>query len=183
MLSRGALTDTRLREIPRWRGTAGFTTEQNVRRAEARRLALAIREAGHELRDNKRQLAKLTTHVAPVLLDKVGVGPVSAAQAFVSGSHAGRSRNDAAFAALTGPSPIPASSGRVVRHRANRGGDRSLDRALHDILGTRWRMCPRTHAYIAKRRAQGKSDNEIRRSLKRYLARELFRTLESSSAA
>lgn len=183
VFSRGALTDTRLGEIARRRGTAGSTTEQNVRRAEARRLAVAIREAGHELRDNKQQLAKLTTHVAPLLLDKVGVGPVSAAQAIVSWSHAGRCRNEAAFAALAGASPIPASSGRVVRHRFNRGGDRSLNRALHDILLTRWRMCPRTHAYIAKRRAQGKSDNEIRRSLKRYLARELFRTLESPSAA
>lgn len=183
VLSRGVLTDTRLTEIARRRGLASSTTEQSVRRAEARRLAIAIREAGHELKDNKRQLANLTGQVAPLLLDKVGVGPVSAAQAIVSWSHAGRCRNDAAFAALAGASPIPASSGRVVRHRYNRGGDRSLNRALHDVMLTRWRMCPRTHAYIARRRAQGKSDNEIRRSLKRYLARELYRALESPTAA
>ena len=183
MLSRGTLTDTRLNEIARRRGTARSTTEQNVRRAEARRLAIAIREAGHELKSNKQQLAKLTTQLGPRLLDKVGVGPVSAAQAIVSWSHAGRCRNDAAFAALAGASPIPASSGRVVRHRYNRGGDRSLNRALHDILLTRWRICPRTHDYVARRRAEGKSDNEIRRSLKRYLARELYRALESPSAA
>jgi len=64
----------------------------------------------------------------------------------VSWSHTGRCRNDAAFAALAGASPIPAISGRVVRHRYNRGGDRSLNRALHDITLTRWRICPRTHA-------------------------------------
>lgn len=101
----------------------------------------------------------------------------------MSWSHTGRCRNDAAFAALASASPIQASSGQVVRHRYNRGGDRSLNRALHDITLTRWRICPRTHAYVAKRQAEGKSDNEIRRSIKRYIARELFRTLEASSAA
>jgi len=182
-LSRGTLTDARLTAISRRRGRSGETVEQEVRRAEARRLAIAIRDAGHELKDNKKQLASLADQLAPRLRDKVGVGPVSAAQAIVSWSHAGRCRNDAAFAALAGASPIPASSGRVVRHRYNRGGDRSLNRALHDITLTRWRICPRTHAYIARRRAEGKSDNEIRRSMKRYIARELYRTLEASSAA
>jgi transposase len=56
-------------------------------------------------------------------------------------------------------------------------------RALHDIVLTRWRVCPRTHPYVAKRRAQGKTDNEIRRLLKRYLARELFRALNTQTAA
>jgi transposase len=154
-----------------------------VRRAEARRLAIAIREAGHELRANKKQLAALTETVAPGLQDRLGVGPVSAAQAIISWSHAGRCRNDAAFAALAGASPLPASSGKVVRHRLNRGGDRNLNRALHDIALTRWRACPRTHAYIAKRQAEGKSDTEIRRTIKRYIARELFRALEATAAA
>jgi transposase len=112
-------------------------------------------------------LAALVAELAPTLLAKVGIGPVSAAQAIVSWSHHGRCRNDAAFAALAGASPIPASSGRTIRHRLNRGGDRQLNRALHDIVLTRWRVCPRTRAYITKRRAQGKADNEIRRQLKR----------------
>jgi hypothetical protein len=95
---------------------------------------------------------------APELIDATGVGPVSAAQALISWSHRGRCCDDAAFAALAGACPLPASSGRVVRHRLNRGGDRQLNRALHDILLTRWRICPRTHAYIARRRAEGKTD-------------------------
>jgi transposase len=73
----------------------------------------------------------------------------------VSCSHRGRCRNDTAFAALAGASPIPASSGRTIRYRLNRGGDHQLNRALHDIVLTHWRVCPRTHAYIAKQRAQG----------------------------
>jgi transposase len=116
-------------------------------------------------------------------MSKVGVGPVSAAQAIVSWSHRSRCRNDAAFAALAGVSPLPASSGRIVRYRLNRGGDRQLNRALHDIVLTRWRVCTRTHAYIAKRRTEGKTDNEIRRLLKRYIARELYRSLNTEIAA
>jgi transposase len=182
-LSRGTFSDTQLTAISRRRGKVDETIEQAVRRAEARRLAIAIRQASKELRQNKKQLATLVDALAPQLQRKIGVGPVSAAQAVVSWSHHGRCRNEAAFAALAGASPIPASSGRIVRHRYNRGGDRNLNRALHDITLTRWRACPRTHAYIARRRAQGKSDNEIRRSIKRYIARELYRTLQTSATA
>lgn len=181
-LSRGTLTGARLQAIGR-RSRASETTEQSVRRAEARRLATAIRAAAAELAANKRQLSALVTRLAPALQDKTGVGPVSAAQAIVSWSHRGRCRSDAAFAALAGASPLQASSGRTTRHRLNRGGDRELNRALHDITLTRWRADPRTHAYIARRRAAGKNDTEIRRALKRYVARELYRALEASPAA
>jgi transposase len=182
-LSRGMLTDARLRAIAGRRARASQTTEQSVRRAEARRLAVAVRAATADLAANKRQLSVLAGGLAPALLGKFGVGPVSAAQAIVSWSHRGRCRNDAAFAALAGASPLEASSGRTTRHRLNRGGDRQLNRALHDITLTRWRADPRTQAYIARRRAAGKNDTEIRRALKRYLARELFRALESVPAA
>jgi transposase len=182
-LARGTLTETKLQTIARRRGRAEDTTEQTVRRAETRRLSIAIRAAISELADNKRQLTLLVTALAPALLDRSRVGPVSAAQAIVSWSHHGRCRNDAAFAALAGSSPVPASSGRIMRHRLNRGGDRQLNRALHDITLTRWRVDPRTHAYIARRRSAGKSDTEIRRALKRYVARELFRVLEATPAA
>lgn len=182
-LARGTLSDARLGAISRRRAKADESIEISTRRAEARRLSIAIREAGEELKQNKKQLAAMVDDLAPLLQNKIGVGPVSAAQAVVSWSHSGRCRNDAAFAALAGASPIPASSGRIVRHRYNRGGDRSLNRALHDITLTRWRICPRTHAYIARRRAEGKSDNEIRRSIKRYIARELYRALETTAVS
>jgi hypothetical protein len=71
-----------------------------------------------------------------------------------------------------------------VRHRLNRGGDRALNRALnralHTIAVTRMASCPRTRAYVARRRAEGKAPREIRRCLKRYIARELYRTLTTS---
>jgi hypothetical protein len=52
--------------------------------------------------------------------------------------------------------------------------------ACHDIFLTRWRSCQRTHAYITRRRAEGKTDPEIRRCLKRYIARELYRRLNTT---
>ena len=180
MLARGSMSAPSLTTIIRRRGHLNESREQAVRRAEARRLALGIREADQALVENKKQLAALVTELAPTLLTKVGVGPVSAAQALVSWSHHDRCRNDAAFAALAGTNPLPASSGRTVRHRLNRGGDRALNRAIHTIATSRMRHCPKTRAYLARRTAEGKTPREIRRCLKRYIARQLYRTLTTT---
>ena len=107
-----------------------------------------------------------------------GVGPLSAAQFLVSWSHAGRLRDHNAFAKLAGVAPLPASSGRIQRHRLNRLGDRQLNRALHLVAITRSRCDAQTQAYIARRTSEGKSTREIRRCLKRYLARRVFKLLE-----
>ena len=98
----------------------------------------------------------------------------------MSFSHPGRCRSEAAYAALGGTSPIPASSGQIIRHRLNRGGDRALNRAIHAIAVVRMRDCSRTRAYVARRTAEGKTTREIRRCLKRYIARELYRHLTRS---
>jgi transposase len=176
-LARGTLTGARLGALAGRRAARREDTAAAVRRAEIRRLAVGIRAGIGELAANEARLRAIVTGLAPRLLARHGIGPVSAAQALVSWSHPGRCRDEAAFAALAGASPIPASSGRTTRHRLNRGGDRALNRALHTITLTRWRACPRTHAYIARRRAEGKTDAEIRRCLKRYAVREIFRIL------
>ena len=121
------------------------------------------------------------TKMAPGLTERRGIGAVTAAQAIVSFSHPGRCRSDAAFAALSGTSPLQASSGKTVRHRLNRGGDRALNSAIHTIALTRMRCCPTTKDYVARRRAEGKSSREIQRCLKRYIARELYRALNAST--
>jgi transposase len=77
-----------------------------------------------------------------------------------------------------GANPIPASSGQVTRHRLNRSGDRRLNRALHTIVVARLRDDPDTRAYAARRRSQGKSARDVRRCLKRAVARQLFKLLE-----
>jgi transposase len=182
-LARGVLSDAVLTELADRPSRAGATREQAVRHGEIRRLALAVRDGGHALKDNRTQLQALVADMAPGLTERRGIGPVTAAQVIVGFSHVGRCRNDAAFAALSGTSPLPASSGRTVRHRLNRGGDRALNSALHTIAMVRMRCCPRTKAYVARRTAEGKTTREIRRCLKRYIARELHRALTATMTA
>ena len=180
-LARGALTQTRLAAIARRRGHADETRADTIRRTEAQRLARTIRETERELTANTTQLRAIAESLAPTLLTHYGIGPVSAAQAIVSFSHHGRCRSEAAYATLAGAAPIPASSGKNTRHRLNRGGDRQLNKALYTIAMTRWRSCPRTADYITRRRATGSTDSEIRRILKRYIAREIYRTLNTTT--
>jgi transposase len=129
------------------------------------------------------EIAEIVEDLAPgVVAAEAGVGALSLAQILLSWSHAGRIRSEAAFAMLSGTAPIPVSSGRTDRHRLNRLGDRQLNRAIHMIAVTRMRCHPETLAYIERRRKEGKTDKEIRRCLKRYLARHLFRTLNRLDA-
>jgi len=181
-LVRDTLTPAALTRIARRRGSATDGREQAIRRGEARRLAVTISELERSLAANKKQLTELVNELVPGLLDRPGIGPVSAARAVVAFSHRGRCRNEAAYARLGGASPIQASSGKIVRHRLNRGGDRQLNRALHDIAKTRMIHCPRTRDYVARRRAEGLTNREIRRCLKRYIAREIYRTLNHAEA-
>jgi len=179
-LARAALTDAALTRLARRRLSGDASREHAIRHAEIRRLALAIHDARHALKDNRAQLQSIVEDLAPGLTQRAGVGPVTAAQAIAAFSHPGRCRNDAAFASLAGTCPIPASSGRTVRHRLNRGGDRALNRAIHTIATVRMRDCPATQAYIARRTAEGKTIREIKRCLKRYITRELYRSLTAS---
>ena len=176
-VARGTLTQTVLAALAEREAPARAGRDQIVRQAEIRRLALALGQVGRELKENRAQLLAIVDDITPGLTSRYGVGPVSAAQAVVSFSHPGRCRNEAAFAALSGTNPVPASSGKTIRHRLNRGGDRALNRAIHAIALTRIRNCPRTRAYIDRRTAEGKTPREIRRCLKRYIARELYRHL------
>jgi transposase len=179
-LACGKLTATTLSELVKRRQPREASREQAVRHAEIHRLALALREAARMLIANKAELAAIVNDLAPGLTDQCGIGPVSGAQAIVSFSHPGRCRNDGAFAKLAGTSPIEASSGQTTRHRLNRGGDRALNNAIHTIARTRMRNDPATRAYVARRITEGKSKREIRRCIKRYVARQLYRTLTAA---
>ena len=86
-------------------------------------------------------------------------------------------RSEASFAALCGVSPVEASSGRIIRHRVNQGGNRHANNALWRIAFTRQRCDSRTQQYVQRRRTEGKTDREITRCLKRYIAREIYRLL------
>jgi hypothetical protein len=94
-----------------------------------------------------------------------------------AGPNIDRLHSDGAFAHVCGADPIPASSGKTIQHRLNPGGDRAANRALHMIAVVRLRYRDRTRAYAERRRAEGKTNKEILRCLKRYIARQVYRTL------
>jgi transposase len=167
-------TATRLRPHPH-AGQVEVFTALSVLRALARRITTLHTEAA----DHEHAIRAVVAAWRPDLLTRTGVGPINAATVLAAWSHPGRCRNDAAFAMLAGAAPIPASSGKTVRHRLNRSGDRQLNRALHNIALSRLRFDPDTRAYADRRRAQGRTDREIRRCLKRYIARQLYRQLET----
>jgi transposase len=144
-----------------------------------RALARRIRDLRAEAETHEAHITKIINAWRPDVLQLVGVGPIVAGTALVVWSHPRRIRNDAAFAMLAGVAPLPASSGMTTRHRLNRRGDRLLNSALHVVAIQRQRHDLATKAYTERRRAEGKTDREIRRRLKRYIARQLYRTLES----
>ena len=157
-------------------------TEAALRRTHLAELAADIRTGNRRLYANEKQLTALISTIMPSLLDIYGVGPVTAAVLLTTWSHHGRCRNEAAYAALAGVNPIPASSGRTDRHRLNRGGDRQLNAALHTIANTRRRSHQPTIDYINRRRTdptRPRTDREITRSIKRYLARHLYRHMQT----
>ena len=121
----------------------------------------------------------ITATAAPVLRAVYGVGPDTAATLMAAiGDNAHRIDHEAAFAKLCGVCPREASSGKTIRHRLNRGGNRDANRALHVILVVRLRRHQPTRDYMARRIAEGKSKNEVMRCLKRYIAREVFHALK-----
>jgi transposase len=115
---------------------------------------------------------------APRTTQLLGISTGHAGQLLITaGQNIERLRNDGAFAALCGASPIPVSSGRRNRHRLNPDGDRDANRTLHMIAVVRLRYCQRSRANAQRRVTEGKTKPEIIRCLKRYIARETYHTL------
>jgi transposase len=160
-----------LRDVP---SATKFALRSVARRYEALSAEIAELEA---------HLDRLVAQVAPELVSLAGIGTDNAATLLiVAGDNPQRLRSEASFASLCGVSPVEASSGKVVRHRLNRGGNREANRALYMICLARMRRDLRTQEYVSRRTAEGKSKREIIRCLKRYIAREVYRVLISGGA-
>ena len=162
---------------PRPGSTVGYATR------------IAPRELGRRAEFLDAQLGRLdelilplvTAH-APGLLALYGVGPHTAALLLIAaGDHPERLRSEAAWAHMCAAAPIPASSGKTVRHRLNPGGNRQANHALWRIVFTRMSSHPATRTYVERRTAEGKSKPEIIRCLKRYVAREIYPHLRAAA--
>ncbi|MBB2997600.1 transposase [Paeniglutamicibacter cryotolerans] len=180
--ARHALIEAQIREISGWRARERDTVDQRVARAEAIDLAKAIGAGRSRLKAIEVELVDLDVLLAPGLQDQFGMGPITVGIILAAYSHLGRLRSEAAFAALAGVSPLQASFGNTKRHRLNRGGDRQLNLALDIIAKARIRGDEKTKAYVERRTSEGLSYREIKRCLKRFLARSIFRQLEQFGA-
>ncbi|MGH9917688.1 MAG: IS110 family transposase [Nitrososphaerales archaeon] len=149
-------------------------TKLTLRITLARR-ALALEE---EVKEIDRLLKKLVAETAPELNAINGVGTdVASALLVAAGDNPERLKNEATFAKLCGVSPLDASSGKHVRHRLNRSGDRQANSALWHIVFTRMVCDPKTQHYIERRMKEGRTKKEAIRCLKRYVGREVFARL------
>ena len=148
-----------------------------------RSLGRRIAQLGAEADELERQLRRLVAAAAPTTLSRLGCGTHHTATLLVAaGENIDRLGSEASFAHLCAAAPVPASSGRTSRHRLNFAGNRSANRALHMIVLVRLRYCERTRNYLGRRVAEGKTKKEAIRCLKRFVARELYRTLRADLA-
>jgi len=148
-------------------------------------LATLARRWNHlndEINALDRDLHTLVHATAPGLCALLGVGTDTAGALLIAaGDNPDRLHSEASFAALCGVSPIEASSGKITRHRLNRGGNRDANNALWRIALVRMSCDPTTRAYVERRTTQGRSKREIIRCLKRYIAREVYPHLTPSA--
>ena len=143
-----------------------------------RGLAKRIQGLNTEIKTIDQTLVQLINETAPSLLELYGVGVDTAASLLVTaGDNPERLHSERSWAHLCGVTPIPASSGKVTRHRLNRGGDRQANAALYRIVLTRMSSHEETRRYVARRRSEGLSTPEIMRCLKRYVARQTYKHL------
>lgn len=181
---RGLSTKRLAAVAARFRLSSGPEDVETATRFAMRSVARRYRTLSEEITELDAQLERLVAEVAPGLLALLGVSTDHAATLLVTtGDNPQRLKSEASFASLCGVSPIEASSGKVVRHRLNRGGNRDANRALHLICVVRMRHDRRTKSYVARRTAEGKSKREIIRCLKRYVAREVYRVLVSGTSS
>ena len=158
-------------------GTDGDLVRAAAKRA-LRSLARRHQALTAEIKHLDAELRRLCERANPALLGACGVGAETAAALLVAaGDNPERLRSEASFAALCGTSPIEASSGRTVRHRLNRGGNRQANNALWRTAMVRLRVDERSIAYAARLTAEGKTRREILRCLKRHIAREVYKLI------
>lgn len=151
-----------------------FKSPVGAARTSLKRLARRYVDLDDEVPGLDEMIEAILADAAPLLVKCSCVGPQSAAQLMVTvGDNPERPRSEAAFAMLCGVAPIPVSSGMACRHRLNRGGDRQANSAIHIIAIGRLRTDERTKDYVARKMAEGHTEMEAIRCLKRYIAREM----------
>ncbi len=180
---RGLTTSRRVALAGKFRTGAQPTTVLEATRYGLRELARRYQHLTEQMDRLDVQLDRLVADTAPDLVANNGVGTHTPAALLVTaGDNPQRLSHEGSFAHLTGSAPLDASSGKQQRHRLNRGGDRQANAALYQIALTRLATDEDTKRYVKRRLAEGKTKKEAFRCLKRYIAREVHRTLVRTPA-
>ena len=167
-----------LERVSRWLARQ----EQELQVRLARDLVASCRSFDRVIAELDRELERRTAELAPALLDLPGCGAITAAKLLAEIGPVDRFTSDAQLARHSGVAPLEASSGRIQRHRLDRGGNRQINAALHRIAITQARIHPGARAYLERKKAEGKSRREALRCLKRLLARVVYQTLRTTPA-
>lgn len=171
-------TDDRVARAARFRCTGDQADPNEATKIALRTLARQHEALTVDLDALRARLDELTAQANPALRHAVGIGPdVASILLVAAGDNPERLTTNAGFAALCGASPVEASSGKHVSHRLNKGGNRDANHALWRIVMVRMTCHQPTKDYVARRRAEGKSQRFIIRCLKRYVAREVHQLL------
>ena len=165
-----------LERVSRWL----VRQERELQVRLARELVARCRSLTRAITELDRELEQRTAATAPALLELPGCAALTAAKLLAEIGPIGRFNSDAQLARHSGVAPLEASSGRIQRHRLDRGGNRQLNCALHRIAVTQGRVHPPARAYLERKQAEGKSRREAIRCLKRLLVRVVFQTLKTS---
>ena len=113
-----------VRTLAAWRpDLTAYRDLDSAYRIGLKSLARRYLELHDEIADLDVMIAAIVDELAPNLVARNSIGHVGAAQLLLTaGDNPERLRSEASFASLCGVSPVPASSGKTVRHRLNRGG-------------------------------------------------------------
>jgi transposase len=155
--------------------------EQSAQVRICRDLLVHIGDLTRRERQLAAEIGALAKAYAPELLAVPGIARLTAGRLIGEIAGVERFKTDAALAHFAGCAPIPASSGNTQRRRFDRHGNRQLNAAFYRIALTQARVHPGARAYLARKRAEGKSSAEALRCLKRLLARVVWTTLRASS--
>ena len=122
---RGLSTAKLLAKVSGFRPGTNPSEVQAATKFAMRSVARRHRRLSEEISELDEQLDRLVAEAAPELVAMEGVGTDTAASLLIAaGDNPERLKSEAAFAYLCGAAPIPASSGKSVRHRLNRQGNR-----------------------------------------------------------
>ena len=159
-----------------------LSADTTIRATIARRRVNNIRRLGRQIAELDTQISRLVTHTGTTLVDIYGVAGLTAAEILAEVGDPRRYTTKAKFAMANGTAPLEASSGRVVRHRLNRGGNRQLNRVLHSIARTQLsRPGTEGRLFYERLQARGKTKKEAMRILKRRISDRVWTHLQHLS--